>query len=385
MRMKMIAVNSMLGVHLGDALGVPTECQSREAILAATDGRGVTGPMFDLAIERKVLDTRGLPPGATSDDSQLANAVADALIQAGDYEHELMVLHHLHALWHDVAGWGGTTKRSLYEIDKWYRAASRSVIRSPNFGGRMTDAERWAKAEPRHPNHPARRASMSRGNGVAMKIAPLALFLAARHEGNAFNSGRAFDLVYKLGRMTHEDPISSIAAYAIASVVSDRAVGISAEYASLNVRTRVEAVERTLQLAHHGEDRFSQALTEAFRLAVEPEALWAFGSAGNSDALHSVALALGIWYRHCEDREPTAAVLEAINAGGDTDTVASMVGAMMGAGSDDPDWWPKDWVSALKDGGSLARTLGADLWRVANGGTPDGWDRGEMLRKIGYK
>ena len=385
MRMKIVAMNGILGVHLGDMLGVSTEGQTREAILAATGGRGVTGPMFDLAIERKIPDTRGLPPGATSDDSQLTNAVADALIQAVDYSHELMVLHHLYALWNDVAGWGGTTKRSLYEIDKWYRANHRGVTRPPNFKANVKNVKLWTDAVPRNPLHPARFAPMSRGNGVAMKIAPLALFLAMRRGSRAFDSGEAFDLVYDLGRITHEDPICSISAYAVASVICDRASGISAEYAFLNVRTRVEAVESALRLAHHGDERFSHALKEAFRLSTDPEALWDFGSKGQFDALNSVALALGIWYRHCEDREPTAAVLEAINAGGDTDTVASMVGAMMGAGSDDPDWWPKDWVSALKDGGSVALRLGFGLYRVATGGAPDDGDRDELLRKIGYK
>jgi ADP-ribosylglycohydrolase len=374
----------MLGVHLGDALGVPFENMTRSEILAATNGVGVTGPMFDLAITRKVPDTRGLPPGATSDDSQLANAVAEALIQAGDYNHELMVLHHLYALWHDVAGWGGTTKRSLYEIDKWYRGACRS-IKPPDFKGKTRNAEMWAEARSRNPLHPARFASESRGNGVAMKIAPLALFLGTRYESRSFVSGTALDLVLDLGRITHEDPISSLSAYAVASVIIDLMSGIEAQYAYLHLKTRVEEAEDSLRIQHHGEDRFSQALHKAFALSVDPEALWAFGSGGRSDALTSVALAIGIWYRHCEDREPTAAVLEAINAGGDTDTVASMVGAMMGAASGDPDWWPKAWTEALKDKGALAGTLGADLHRAASDGLPDGWDRDEMLRTIGYK
>jgi ADP-ribosylglycohydrolase len=353
--------------------------------LAATNGTGVTGPMFDLAIERRVPDTRDLPAGATSDDSQLANAVADALIQAGDYDHELMVLHHLYALWHDVAGWGGTTKRSLYEIDKWYRAARCGIIKPPDFKKKLKNAELWAKAQPRNPLHPARFAPQSRGNGVAMKIAPLALFLGARYGSRPFASGTALDLVLDFGRITHEDPISSISGYAVASVIRDLVNGIEAQYAYLKMKERVAEAESKLRLLHHGDDRFSLALHNAFTLSIDPEALWTFGSHGRSDALASVAMAIGIWYRHCEDPEPTAAVLEAINAGGDTDTVASMVGAMMGAASDEPDWWPKAWISSLKDGGSLARTLGADLYGVASGDKlPDGWDRDEMLRKI-YK
>lgn len=375
--------NCFLGIHLGDALGVPFENMSREEVLAATGGTGCTGPMFDLPVQRKVPDTRGLLPGATSDDSQLANAVADALIQGDGYHHELMVLHHLYALWHDVAGWGSTTKRSLYEIDKWYRAANAGIIKPPDFRGNAKNAALWEKAEPRNPRLPARFASQSRGNGVAMKVAPLGAFLGARYGTRTFDSGEAFARVWDLGRITHEDPICSIAAYAVASVVGDLTCGISAEYAQLNMIKRVEDVEASLQIQHHGSDRFSYALRNALALSCRPEELWAFGSAGRSDALTSVALALVIWHRHCEDREPTVAVLEAINAGGDTDTIASMVGAMMGAGSAEPDWWPKAWVNSLKDGGSLARSLSSELSGVARGNAlSPGWDRSELLRKI---
>jgi ADP-ribosylglycohydrolase len=41
MWMKRIAVNCLLGVHLGDALGVPFENMTRSEILAATNGTGV--------------------------------------------------------------------------------------------------------------------------------------------------------------------------------------------------------------------------------------------------------------------------------------------------------------------------------------------------------
>lgn len=383
MSIKESVENCLFGVHLGDALGVPFENMTRSEVLAATNGTGCTGPAFDLPIKRKVPDTRGLLPGATSDDSQLANAVADALIQGDGYHHELMVLHHLFALWHDAAGWGGTTKRSLYEIDKWYRNTSAIFIKPPDFRGSSKNASLWEKAVPRDPRHPARFAPQSRGNGVAMKIAPLGAFLGARYGSRAFDSGEALERVWDLGRITHEDPISSIAAYAIASIVNDLVCGISAEYAYINVKNRIEDAEASLKLQHHGNDRFSDALQKALALSCEPEELWAFGCEGRSDALTSVSLAIGIWHRHCEDREPTAAVLEAINAGGDTDTVASMVGAMMGAGSEERHWWPKEWVRSLKDQGSLALSLGSELCDVARGNMlSPGWQREDLLRKI---
>ncbi|HTK60024.1 MAG TPA: ADP-ribosylglycohydrolase family protein, partial [Candidatus Baltobacteraceae bacterium] len=65
---KQRAINVMLGVHLGDALGVPFEMMTRQEILNATGGEGVTRPRFDFdPSARKLPDTRGLTPGSTSD------------------------------------------------------------------------------------------------------------------------------------------------------------------------------------------------------------------------------------------------------------------------------------------------------------------------------
>ena len=81
---KQRCINVLLGVHLGDAMGVPFEMMTRQEILDATGGEGVTRPRFDLdPSTRKLVDTRGLAPGSTSDDSQLANATAEGLIMAG--------------------------------------------------------------------------------------------------------------------------------------------------------------------------------------------------------------------------------------------------------------------------------------------------------------
>ncbi len=379
--------NVMLGVHLGDALGVPFECMTRQEILDATGGFGVDRPRFDLKIERKIDDTRDLPPGSTSDDSQLANAVADGLIMGDGYVHELQVLLHLKALWNDVSGWGRTTKRGLYEIDKWYRERRKLFAKHPPPAFKKpADRTLWEAAQPRDPAHPAQRREKARGNGPSMKIAPLAAFMALRGRSDVFASGEALMQILEFSRITHGDPLCAVAAYAVASVVHDLVRGFGPEGAFTLLKARVETADVQLNLLHKGRDRFSYALHHALSLSGKPEELWAFGSKGIADSLNTVPLALAIWYRHCEDQEPTAAVLEAINAGGDTDTVASMVGAMMGAMSDDRDWWPFQWKDCLQNRGVLARQLGFGLAVTAartNAPCPI-WERQSLLRELGY-
>ncbi|MEK7545775.1 MAG: ADP-ribosylglycohydrolase family protein [Patescibacteria group bacterium] len=384
--LKRRAIDVMLGIHLGDALGVPFEMMSRQQILNATGGEGVTRPRFDFdPAARKLHDTRGLPPGSTSDDSQLADATAEGLILAGRYHHELQVLLHLKALWHDVAGWGGTTKLSLYEIDKWYREGRKGFgIHPPPDIRKPKDQKLWAEAVPRDPRHRARPRRNARGNGPSMKVAPIALHMALRG-GGGFVTGEALGMILRFSRMTHEDPVCAIAAYAVAS-----AIGVSItegpKAAKRLLMGHVEAAENTLAYIHPSDGvRFMAALAKALSLADEPEKLWNFGSSGRADSMTTVPMALAIWWRHAEDVEPTAAVLEAINAGGDTDTVASMVGAMMGAAAARPHWWPIEWVDALRDCGARARDLGGRLHDVSTlRHPPDGFDIEDIKRGLGY-
>ena len=382
---KQQAINVMLGVHLGDALGVPFEMMSRQEILNATGGEGVTRPRFDFdPASRKLPDTRGLPPGSTSDDSQLADATAEGLILAGRYEHELHVLLHLQALWHDVAGWGGTTKRSLYEIDKWYRSKRKSFgINPPPDIKKERDRKLWAEAEPRDPKHPARWRENARGNGIAMKIAPMGVRYGLLGGGD-FDTGEALEEILAFSRMTHADPVSALAGYAVAAIISD-SIASNPDVAANRILERVETAEKALVFLHKGPDRFSAALEKALKLMDEPEALWASGSGEKADALATVPMAIAIWWRHVADFGPQPAVLEAINAGGDTDTVASMVGAMMGAADDRPTWWPADWVAALRDGGAKAQRIGRHLHEVGTLRRPPyGYDLEEIKKDLGY-
>src|SRR5512142_3055186 len=66
-----------VGLGVGDALGVPVETLSHEAILAATGGKGVDG--YIEPKQTRVKDTGNLPPGSTSDDTQLALVTSRSL------------------------------------------------------------------------------------------------------------------------------------------------------------------------------------------------------------------------------------------------------------------------------------------------------------------
>ena len=64
----------LLGAAIGDALGMPAESMTQTEILLATKGQGITD--FIAPIQTKIPELRKLMAGRTTDDWQLAHAVA---------------------------------------------------------------------------------------------------------------------------------------------------------------------------------------------------------------------------------------------------------------------------------------------------------------------
>ncbi len=386
--------NCLLGVHLGDRAGIETEMMTREEILEVTGGAGIRHPSDRIDPKRrKIADTRDLPPGSTSDDSALCDANAEGFIMAGGYHHELFVLLHLCAFKESLSGWGGTTKIAMWQLDKHYRGQKPQFGElAPPEGLNDIDLARWRGVRPRAPHVPALTAGkgLGRGNGVAMKIAPFGLYSAIRWGHNSGNM-EMLEQIVEHGRMTHSDLRASIAAYAVAQVIANvmhEPLGSDewdkAKFAD-RLRLQVAVAEGRYRFMLPREDSFLERLNDALMLFIRDPA--AFSTAWNrkktSDALVTVPLAIGIFLHRPTD--PCAAILEAVNAGGDTDTVAAMVGAMCGANSASPDTFPVDWRETLRDRGSRAIRLGSILYAVAAGECePHGYDLDEIKRELGY-
>ncbi len=309
----------LLGVAVGDALGMPVEIMRPEEILAATGGQGVTGylpPQQDKSnrTQHQLLGTRQLPPGAVTDDTMLSLAVARSLINCGGYDQLDQVNEFLDEFDRSTIGWGRATKDSAKAIKLWL-----------DSGGK-------AGRDPTAPADPPAKPNQGCGNGVAMKIAPLALFDALKH---GILSVEFLEDALRLGRTTHGDLRASFAAMAVGDVVAMMlrcepfpTHGISASMLRRSLCDRIDGEE----WRHRDELPPGDSLTTKLMIM--------FGHLGSAEelrqnvgtgclCLESVPFAIGVFLRHPADFR--AAVLEAVNAGGDADSTASMVGAMVGA------------------------------------------------------
>lgn len=320
---------SLMGVRLGDAMGMPWETMSRKKILGITNGAGVTG--FVDAQQQSSSDTFHLKAGDTTDDWQLTETVAESLIHNRGFDFQDMARGHVEAFRFSLTGWGTTTKLAMREFEQWF----------------MTSGK-----EGRAPNAPSK--ILSRGNGVAMKVAPLALF--HQHERERYLE----EDVRKLGCMTHADPFAWITAFALARIIQDMALHGDCNIAGLV--SQIRHAEKRNAGARLVKDAFSCRLNDMtspyLNSASIDDVLLITGS--GFDAVESVSVAIACALRHLDD--PRAGLLEAVNCGGDTDTNAAMTGAILGA-RNGIEGWPTEWCNFRSE---YAKTLdlGARLLKV---------------------
>lgn len=174
-----------LGVAIGDALGMPVETMTRAQILARHPKGIIT---FLPPIQDKIPEMRELPAGSTTDDWQLTRLVAGSLIARGEFDLVDIARRHVEILPERV-GWGGTTTKGIEGL-----VTGRSIDEPP-------------------PKEPKRGA----GNGIAMKVSPLACFAAAQKK--QAEPSVLCSWVQRLAGLTHTHAQAWEAAYALALLI----------------------------------------------------------------------------------------------------------------------------------------------------------------------
>lgn len=326
---------SLMGVMIGDAMGMPVEMMTYEKILEITNGVGVTG--FMDPVQRKITGTMKLKAGDTTDDWQLTKAVADSLIRRGNFDLVDIALAHVEAYETSVSGWGSTTKSGMVELKEYFDTRGRSG-RSPEIS---------AKSQPG--------VLRGLGNGVAMKVAPL---------------GITRDIIYtnlntainKLGKLTHSDIRASSAAYAVAEIIAENVIYDD----SVSLKMIIESVENFEDDYDHSEEVLTDKFSDRLSVLLDDDLLY-----GPIDklrtvvgtgclALESVCFAIAVYYRNLNNFK--VGILETVNSGGDTDSVASMAGAMIGSNVG-LEGIPMEWM-AFSSNFNQALEIGDNLYKM---------------------
>lgn len=286
---------ALLGTFVGDALGMPLEGTGQ--ILY-----GLHGEVRDLLHARLGL-------GTYTDDTQLMIGLAEALLDTPGSLSLDRVAARFGEVFDPRRGYGGNAMNILASIDKgtpWRQAVERHLLPGGSFA-----------------------------NGAAMRVAPVALAFFGDEEA----VGRA---AREQAEVTgHSHPVGAFGAELLALAVH-RALRRGPE------KEPFDAAGFADELRPRAVDEFRYALEWIpENLDAEPGlAVQVLGT--GLRASHSVSFALWCFLAHADD--PEEAMVRAVNAGGDTDTIGAMTGALAGAfhGASS---LPARWVEPLENGG----------------------------------
>lgn len=289
------ARGALWGLGIGDALGMPTQLMSREAIAE----RYGTIRGFEPAAADHPL-AAGLPAGSVTDDTEQAVLVAHLLIEGGGHIDGRRFAAEL-VRWED----GMRARGSLDLLGPSTKRAVEAVLE----GETVDESGRFGTT-----------------NGAAMRVAPVGIVVPAT------DLVALVDRVEEVSRLSHNTGVAIAGASAVAAAIS----------AGIDGATQREAIEAALEAARIGATRgywvAAADIAARIRLALDvadptdPRASLdrIYDVVGTSLASQeSVPAAFGILSLFPDD--PWEACLAAASLGGDSDTVAAMAGAMGGA------------------------------------------------------
>lgn len=283
-----------MGLVVGDALGVPVEFLSRDKLK--------TDPVNGM----REYGTHFQPAGTWSDDSSLAIATMDSLLDGLDYR-DIMDKFCAWAMYADYTPYG-----KVFDVGV---STSRAIM---NYGRGGDPVSCGGKEE------------NDNGNGSLMRILPAVLYLSKgkdnyRITANAEN----MQIIHNISGLTHAHPRSQIACGLYAIFISG-ILGSREKEKPLDILTRASRVA----FVHYGEsgiygEEFVEELREYDRLR-DMERFAQFSEDQIRSSGYVVdTLEAATWcfltsssYKEC--------VLKAVNLGDDTDTVAAVAGGMAG-------------------------------------------------------
>lgn len=296
-------LGSLLGTAVGDALGLPYEGLSPARVARRLARRG--GLRHSLVLGRGML----------SDDTEHAWLTGHALVVAG--------------------GDPQLFRRELARRLRWWLLALPPAVGLATARGIVRLWLGWS---------PAHSGVRSAGNGPLMR-APLLGIVAQ-------DDVQLAELVAASTRMTHLDPRAEQAALVIARLARGAAPRDQVIDAIADPELRART-QRALVAAHDHEELERLRTSLSFELGV---------TGFVNDTLPAVVFC---WQRWPDD--PAAAVEAAIRLGGDTDTVAALVGALAGA-TTGPAAFPERWLADIRDWPLTLATLHHLADALAHGG-----------------
>ncbi|MCS6987999.1 MAG: ADP-ribosylglycohydrolase family protein [Chloroherpetonaceae bacterium] len=293
--------SALFGLAVGDALGVPVEFVSREALRQK--------PIADMV----GYGTYHLPAGTWSDDSSLAFCLAEALTKGFD----LKEIAQNFVKWLYESYW--TARGRVFDVGIATRAAIVRLANGENPERAGSDDEN------------------SNGNGSLMRILPLVFYVWGKPIDERFEIAR------KVSSITHRHIRSVIACFYYLEFARDLLYGKSKFEIYERLRNELPAYLASRHVSQREISVFDRLLKRNI-YALSQEDISSSGY-----VVHT--LEASVWSllttKSYED-----AVLKAVNLGGDSDTMGAVTGGLAGL-LYGYEGIPKNWVEGLARAGDI--------------------------------
>ena len=289
-----------LGTAIGDALGMPVETFAPDRIKEVYPETKGTVTEYLVPHGHKWFD--GREAGTWTDDTQLTLAVAESLIEAG-LDMDAQVKKHIEAFNESTSAWGGTTRKA---------------VRNLCNGASWEKSGLWKDRK-------------GRGNGVAMKIAPLAAYVrfAINHADDVDAVKKVFTFVRNFTVMTHCTEMAVCASFAqLVALYTCLGEKVDVEKLPLHIKQAGYRGREYANLVGESDDICQQLELLANHDGYNDERIIKEFGGGNCYCYNSIPFSLMFFLRKPHSIE---ALYDVVSAGGDADTNGAMVGALLGA------------------------------------------------------
>lgn len=286
----------MLGIALGDSLGLAVETLSAQQISRRF---GRVTDFLDLK-NNKFFRNQSIPNGTYSDDAQLSAALFEAYVIAGEFSIEEIAKQHIIAYQQSTLGWGGSTVAGVEAL--------------------------MAGLTPNEADYKAR-LKAGTGNGIPMKIAAVAAWSALKQE----EMQNMPNIIERVCSISHPTSISASAGLAHIAAIRYCLEVSPAEF------SKAEFIKNVVAASALGRSIFPGTLKDDLtsRLELlkfadkmsEQQIIERFGG-GDCYVYNSLPFSYAFFLRQPDNFET---LLDSINAGGDTDSNAAIIGALLGA------------------------------------------------------
>jgi ADP-ribosylglycohydrolase len=305
--LKAAARAALLGLAVGDALGVPVEFIDRQV------------RRRDPVVDMRGYGTHHQPPGTWSDDSSLTFCLAETLARPSGRtaSPDLADFGRRAINWLDMSYW--TAHGEIFDVGN----ATRYAIQNLRAGVAPT------KAGPR--------SEFDNGNGALMRILPLVFHDIWQAETLDLNA--AWALTEAVASVTHGHPRSSLGCFLYLLVAQGLAAGLSPAAAYAQMQELAVPWLQNGTIPAVVEDKHYQWWVLSGKLPAQPE-----GHIKSSGyVVHTLEAALWCLLTH---NTYATTVLAAVNLGDDTDTTGAVVGGLAGLAYGEAAI-PAEWLAIL--------------------------------------